>query len=196
LAFCPNCGKEVLPGDSFCRNCGRQLRQPETPSEPKEKTSAWWWLLPFFLGIIGGVVGYVVLESRNRRRATRILIFGVVWTVVGTLLFGILIAGLAFGLYGSLSTSAPVSITFADCNAATKTCMLNVTNDGTTAITPASCVINSVQVSQFSPVPIPAGGRAQETCVAAGGPYSVGDPVSGGLNLPVGLPAPFNTTWS
>ena len=35
LPFCPDCGKEVLPGDRFCLNCGRNLErvgpQPAMP---------------------------------------------------------------------------------------------------------------------------------------------------------------------
>jgi zinc-ribbon domain len=30
LPFCPDCGKEVLPGDRFCLNCGRNLERAST----------------------------------------------------------------------------------------------------------------------------------------------------------------------
>lgn len=197
MAFCPNCGKEVPAEASFCWNCGRSLRQPQAPSEQREKVSAWWWLLPFFLGIIGGIVGFVVLERRNRRTATWILVFGVVWTVVGTLLIGIIIAGFAFGLFGTYSNySYTVSVSSATCTAATSTCTLLVTNGGYTPVTPTSCQVHLVQAYHFSSVPIPAGGNANEICVAAGGPFSVGTPVVGSLTLSNGATVPFDTNWS
>ena len=68
--------------------------------EPREPVSGLWWLLPFFLGWIGGLVGYFVLKDRNRSTATHILIFGIVWSFVGIIL-AIALAGFIFGLYGS-----------------------------------------------------------------------------------------------
>ena len=41
-----------------------------------------YWLLPFLLAFIGGIVGYFVLKGRNRSTATNLLISGVVWTLV------------------------------------------------------------------------------------------------------------------
>jgi zinc ribbon protein len=35
LPFCPDCGKEVLPGDMFCLNCGRNLLRTGTQPTPQ-----------------------------------------------------------------------------------------------------------------------------------------------------------------
>jgi len=44
LPFCPDCGKEVLPGDRFCLNCGRNLErvsaQPTQQNASRAQPSA------------------------------------------------------------------------------------------------------------------------------------------------------------
>ena len=59
-----------------------------------EKPSGWWYLLPIFLSIIGGVIGYFLLKDRDRKFAERLLIIGIIVFVVLIILqiiFGILI---------------------------------------------------------------------------------------------------------
>ena len=104
MAFCPNCGKEVSPEAFTCPSCGHPLRQPQPAPAPREHVSAAWWLLPFFLGWIGGLVGYFVLKDRNSSTATKILVFGIVWTFVGIIVV-VAVAGFLFGLFGTLATS-------------------------------------------------------------------------------------------
>jgi len=103
MAFCPYCGKEVSPDAYSCPNCGHPLRQPHTPPVPNEPVSAAWWLLPFFLAWLGGLIGYLVLKDRNRGTATNILIFGIVWTFLGIIAL-IAFAGFLFGLFGTFTT--------------------------------------------------------------------------------------------
>ena len=102
VAFCPNCGKEVSPQAISCPNCGHPLKQASPAPEPMERISGWWWLLPIFLSWLGGLIAYLVLKDRNRKTATYMLIFGIVWTI-GALIIGIAIAGLIFGLFGSFT---------------------------------------------------------------------------------------------
>jgi hypothetical protein len=42
-----------------------------------ENPSKVWYLLPIFLGWIGGVIGYFELKDRNRKRAKTILFIGI-----------------------------------------------------------------------------------------------------------------------
>lgn len=44
--------------------------------------SAWWFLLPVLLGIIGGIIAYFVLRSDDPRKARDCLLLGVILTVI------------------------------------------------------------------------------------------------------------------
>jgi uncharacterized membrane protein len=47
--------------------------------------SVLWWLLPFFFGILGGIVGYFAVKKRNQGTAKKLLIFGIVMTIINML---------------------------------------------------------------------------------------------------------------
>ena len=55
----------------------------QSVAKPAEPVSGWWWLIPFFLAWIGGLINYFVLKDRNRKTARNMLIFGIIWTFVG-----------------------------------------------------------------------------------------------------------------
>ena len=63
-----------------------------------------WYLVPFFLGIIGGIIGYVAVKDRNRSMANKLLIFGVVWNILVVVLFYVvfylLLASALSGAFG------------------------------------------------------------------------------------------------
>lgn len=48
-------------------------------NRPANKPSAAYYLLPLFLGIIGGIIGYFMLKDQDRRMAKNVLLFGVVF---------------------------------------------------------------------------------------------------------------------
>lgn len=52
-------------------------------SEPMERkhVSAFWYLLPLFLPIVGGVIAWAVIVDGDRKRARKLLVFGAIWTV-------------------------------------------------------------------------------------------------------------------
>jgi len=74
--FCPNCGAEIDIKAKICPKCG--VEQPIIP----ERISRLWWLVPLFLGAIGGLVAWLVNRERNPKTAKRLLIFGIVWAVL------------------------------------------------------------------------------------------------------------------
>lgn len=74
--FCSNCGAEIDIKAKICPKCG--VEQPIIP----EKVSNWWYVLSFFLGIIGGVIAWAVNKDRNPKKAIRLLIVGLVLPII------------------------------------------------------------------------------------------------------------------
>ncbi len=53
---------------------------------PEKPRSNWWFLLPIFLSVIGGVIAYFVLRHDDPRKAKNCLYLGLVLTIIGILL--------------------------------------------------------------------------------------------------------------
>ncbi len=53
---------------------------------PEKQRSNWWFLLPIFLGIIGGIIAYFVLRKDDPRKAKNCLYLGIVLAIVGIVL--------------------------------------------------------------------------------------------------------------
>ena len=81
-----------------CPNCGHPLRQAPSPPEPSERISAWWWLLPVFMTWLGGIIAYLVLHDRNRKTATNMLVFGLVWAFVVAIVYVVAVLAFFFSL--------------------------------------------------------------------------------------------------
>lgn len=83
MPFCSKCGKEVAQGIDYCPSCGTPLHPATVVSmkQPEHVSSAW-YLVPFFLGIIGGLIAWVVNKDRDAKKARNFLVFGLIWTVV------------------------------------------------------------------------------------------------------------------
>ena len=75
--YCDKCGAENEVGSSFCKKCGADLHGTSA-----EKPSNVWYLLPILLGIIGGIIGYIVIKVKDERMARNILYVG-----LGTFVF-------------------------------------------------------------------------------------------------------------
>lgn len=59
----------------------------EEIEEALESPSLMWYLVPFFFGILGGIVGYVAVKDRDEDMAFGLLWFGIIWTVIGVILY-------------------------------------------------------------------------------------------------------------
>jgi hypothetical protein len=57
-----------------------------TAQTPKIKSN-WWYLLPVFLGAIGGIIAWVALKSHDGKLAKNSLILGVVLNAIGIMIF-------------------------------------------------------------------------------------------------------------
>ncbi len=50
---------------------------------PERPRSNWWFLLPIFLGLIGGVIAYFVLRHDDPRKAKNCLFLAIVLAIIG-----------------------------------------------------------------------------------------------------------------
>ena len=53
---------------------------------PERKRSNWWYLLPIFFGIIGGIIAYFALRRDDREKAKKCIYLGVILLAVGIIL--------------------------------------------------------------------------------------------------------------
>jgi len=50
---------------------------------PERPRSNWWFLLPIFLGLIGGVIAYFVLRHDDPRKAKNCLYLAIALAIIG-----------------------------------------------------------------------------------------------------------------
>ena len=95
VVFCSSCGTEVTPDLKFCPKCGKDLQVQKNLSTvvdgQKCKRSRWWFLLPIFFDIVGGVIAYFVLREDDKRLAKNCFWLGIILSVIG------IIIGIIFG---------------------------------------------------------------------------------------------------
>mgnify|MGYP001108503567 CR=1 FL=1 len=97
---CPNCGKmKAHKVDSYftpsrdliekyeCLNCHYKFEKIHI-SDKGMGASGWWWLVPFLFGILGGIIAYLIVKDNDEDMASKLLTFGIVWSIVlGTIMF-------------------------------------------------------------------------------------------------------------
>jgi predicted amidophosphoribosyltransferase len=94
MVFCAKCGNEETPDKNFCSKCGSALASSsqEYSGSYKARKSRWWYLLPIFFSVIGGIIAYLILKDDDKPLAKNCLYLGIILTVVGFVL------GLGFGM--------------------------------------------------------------------------------------------------
>ncbi len=50
---------------------------------PEKGKSNWWFLLPIFMGIIGGVIAYFILRRDDPKKAKNCLLLGIILGIIG-----------------------------------------------------------------------------------------------------------------
>lgn len=97
MVFCIKCGFQIIDeSDKFCPKCGSQTlstsEKPEINYVSRQSSvippsrSNWWYLLPIFLGIIGGLIAYFVLKKDDVKLAKNCLFVGIAMMVLGLLI--------------------------------------------------------------------------------------------------------------
>ena len=54
--------------------------------QPEKQRSNWWYLLPIFFGIIGGIIAYFALRRDDREKAKKCIYLGLILLAVGIIL--------------------------------------------------------------------------------------------------------------
>lgn len=78
--FCPNCGKEIVPGSDICFGCGIML--DKIFKIPQKRVSAGWWWLGFFMPIVGLFL-WIFLNDSEPAKAKKCGIGALVGTITG-----------------------------------------------------------------------------------------------------------------
>jgi hypothetical protein len=117
-----------------------------------------------------------------------------------TLIAAIAIAGFVFGLFGTFTSTAQVSITAVNCVQATGKCTLTFHNVGNSATTATGCSYSGqgggAGTLTGAPITIGAGATVPaNVCTAAAAFGTVGQAVSGSVSLSNGGSALFSGTW-
>jgi hypothetical protein len=97
---CKYCGSELLSPDAdICMKCGKIV----------EKPSKWWYLVPIFFGIIGGLVMYLALKDEDKKMAKKGLILGIIIGAVGSAFAIIFYAVLIGEIFSNIHSSYPIT---------------------------------------------------------------------------------------
>ncbi len=117
---CPRCGRECSNAAAFCPDCGVPVAQTPVyqasapayqgyqapqyqygaaaPSQTRGVSFAW-WLLPVFLGALGGIIAFFGVYKKRMGLALAMLIVGIVLTVISVILVRNAINSLEFGSF-------------------------------------------------------------------------------------------------
>jgi hypothetical protein len=74
----------IVPG-AYCLRRG--IAQAHSSKRTQGKISGWWWLLPIFLGLIGGIIAWLKQRDVDWRKASNLLTLGIVLSVLWTIPF-------------------------------------------------------------------------------------------------------------
>jgi len=59
-----------------------ELDEFEEAAKPATAPTALWYLVPFFFGIIGGIIAYIGTKDEDKGMADSLLLFGIIWTII------------------------------------------------------------------------------------------------------------------
>jgi len=140
------------------------------------------------------------VQRKNRKAISPVL--ATVILIAITLIAAIAIAGFVFGLFGSFTSSAQVSAQVTSCTGATDTCIVTLTNTGTSNAAVTGCTVQ-VSGKAMAPTAAPAGAigassSASFTCGPFTAPVAqtVGSQAIGQFSLSNGASVPFSGVWS
>jgi len=92
LNRCPACNAIVLRDAIYCPYCGALISEERKRRLAQQHISWAWWLLPvispllLFSPWVGGVINWAFNKDRNRRTARYILFFGILLSIIITII--------------------------------------------------------------------------------------------------------------
>ena len=102
MVYCAKCGAQLPEDGAFCPTCGasRTVQATAQPIvQPTQATTARptraWYLVPLFLNILGGIIGYFAVRKDDPKFANRLLILGIVMFILVIFAVGIMTALIA-----------------------------------------------------------------------------------------------------
>jgi len=138
--------------------------------------------------------------THTKRKAISPVLATVILIAI-TLVAGVAIAGFAFGLFGTLSATANVTVTTLTCThnavAADSTCTVQLENTGNAPASAVACALSGLNDAAFvNPTAIPAGTTVGATCTGSPNPTVPGEPVQGTFTLSSGIIVSFSGTYA
>jgi len=79
--------------DKICQNCFNQLRRQQTEKQPGEiGPTSLLYLVPIFMGILGGILMYIAVKDENHKMANNGMIVGVIITIISIIVYAVLLS--------------------------------------------------------------------------------------------------------
>ena len=98
--------------DKLCQGCLDKIREAQvggfvsTLEEVEHsknginRPTRWWYLVPIFLGILGGLIMYLIVKDDDKKMAKNGLILSIVLTVIGLIIYiPLMILSAFMGMY-------------------------------------------------------------------------------------------------
>ncbi len=79
--------------DVLCIDCLELIREGKQPRKDvteKEKPTILLYLVPIFMGLLGGILMYIAVKDQNQEMANTGLIVGVIITIIGIIFYVII----------------------------------------------------------------------------------------------------------
>ncbi len=87
MTHCVGCGASIPEGSSSCPECHKQTRKTISNA---------WYIIPIFMGWLGGLLMYLVIRDDDRDKAKRGLIVGIIITLAAYVPAIVLIGSLSW----------------------------------------------------------------------------------------------------
>jgi flagellin-like protein len=138
--------------------------------------------------------------THTKRKAISPVLATVILIAI-TLVAGVAIAGFAFGLFGTLSATANVTVTTLTCTHGTavlSACTVQLQNTGNAPASAVACSLSGLGTSVLTgaPLAINAGSSVGATCTQAPAATVPGQPVQGTFTLSSGIIISFSGTYA